>query len=85
MPRILLVECMQEISSFNPMPSGYGEFAVTRGEELFGQSGMNTGLGGAMGVFRDAGVELVPTYSARAGSAGLLSAAATVLLMARRA
>lgn len=23
MPRILLVECMQEISSFNPLRSGY--------------------------------------------------------------
>ncbi len=74
MSRILLVECMQEISSFNPMQSGYGEFAVTRGEELFGQAGLNTGLGGALEIFRAAGAELVPTYSARAGSAGLLSA-----------
>jgi microcystin degradation protein MlrC len=75
MPRIMLVECMQEISSFNPMPSGYGEFAVTRGEELFRQTGLNTGMGGALEVFRAAGIDLVPTYSAKAGSAGLLSAA----------
>ena len=75
MARIMLVECMQEISSFNPLQSGYGEFAVTRGEELFGQAGLNTGMGGALEVFRAAGAELVPTYSAKAGSAGLLSAA----------
>ena len=47
MARILLVECMQEISSFNPMPSGYEEFSVTRGPELLCQRGLNTGLGGA--------------------------------------
>ena len=75
MARIMLVECMQEISSFNPMQSGYGEFAVTRGAELFGQAGLNSGMGGALEVFRAAGADLVPTYSARAGSAGLLSAA----------
>ncbi len=75
MPRIMLVECMQEISSFNPMQSGYGEFAIARGDELFRQTGLNTGLGGALDVFRGAGIDLVPTYSARAGSAGLLSAA----------
>ena len=75
MARIMLVECMQEISSFNPMQSDYDAFAVTRGAELFGQSGLNTGLGGALDVFRAAGADLVPTYSAKAGSAGLLCAA----------
>ncbi len=75
MPRIMLVECMQEISSFNPVQSGYDHFSVTRGEEMFGQTGLNTSLGGALEVFRSANVDLVPAYSARAGSAGLLSAA----------
>lgn len=75
MKRILIVECMQEISSFNPMQSGYEEFAVTRGEELYRNRGLNTGLGGAFSVFDHEPVELVPTYSARAGSAGPLSAA----------
>ena len=75
MSRIMLVECMQEISSFNPMQSGYADFAVTRGDELFRQTGLNTGLGGAIDVFRSASADLVPIYSARAGSAGLLSAA----------
>ncbi len=76
MSRILIVECMQEISSFNPMPSGYENFAVQRGMEMLRQAGLNTAVGGALAVFGDnADVEVVPTYSARAGSAGLLSAA----------
>jgi microcystin degradation protein MlrC len=74
--RILVVECMQEISSFNPVQSGYDSFAIARGAEMLRvQEGLNTGLGGAMPVLRDAGLELVATISARAGSAGLLSAA----------
>ena len=76
MPRILIVECMQEISSFNPLQSGYDHFSVQRGEELYRQASLNSAVGGALAVFRDAsGVAIVPAYSARAGSAGLLSAA----------
>jgi len=26
--KILIVECMQEISSFNPLPSGYENFDI---------------------------------------------------------
>jgi microcystin degradation protein MlrC len=76
MPRILIAECMQEISSFNPLQSGYDHFSVQRGEELYRQATLNSAVGGALTVFRGArGVETVPAYSARAGSAGLLSAA----------
>ncbi|HEX5326931.1 MAG TPA: M81 family metallopeptidase [Acetobacteraceae bacterium] len=76
MPRILIAECMQEISSFNPIPSDYGYFHIQRGEQLLHQRGLNTAVGGALQVFEAAGdVTLVPTYGARSGSAGLLSAA----------
>jgi microcystin degradation protein MlrC len=76
MSRILIVECMQEISSFNPLPSGYDDFSVQRGEELYRQANQNSAIGGALAVFRGAsGVTIVPAYSACAGSAGLLSAA----------
>ena len=76
MPRILIAECMQEISSFNPLQSGYDHFSVQHGEELYRQATLNSAVGGALAVFRGApGVETVPAYSARAGSAGLLSAA----------
>ena len=75
MPRILIAECMQEVSSFNPVTSGYDFFAIDQGDAMLAQRGRNTGLGGALSVF-DAvpGLELVPTISARAGSAGLLDA-----------
>jgi microcystin degradation protein MlrC len=74
MARILVTECMQEISSFNPVESHYAAFHIERGAEMFAQRGLNTELGGALKVFEEAGIEIVPTYGARAGSAGLLSA-----------
>src|SRR5688572_5710320 len=73
--KILVVECMQEISSFNPLPSGYENFQVLRGADMFDQRGRNQAIGGALAVF-DArpDVEVIPAVSARSGSAGLLSA-----------
>src|SRR4051794_8698578 len=66
---------MQEISSFNPLASEYENFAIQRGEEMLRQRGLNTAVGGILDVFgRRPDVALVPTISARAGSAGLLSA-----------
>jgi len=73
-PRILIAECMQEISSFNPVPSHYENFHIERGKEMLAQEGLNTALGGALPVLRAAGMEPVFTISARAGSAGILSA-----------
>ena len=66
MPRILVVECMQEISSFNPVESAYEQFVIQRGQEVFDlQRGMNTSIGGALAVLEAApGIELVPAYSA---------------------
>jgi len=75
MPRILVVECMQEISSFNPVESRYEQFVIQRGQEVFDlQRGMNTSIGGALAVLEATpGIELVPAYSARPFSAGILS------------
>ncbi len=74
MRRVLLVECMQEISSFNPVRSHYEAFHVERGQEMLAQRGLNTAMGGALKVLEAASVEIVPAYGARAGSAGPLSA-----------
>lgn len=74
-PRILVVECMQEISSFNPVQSGYENFHIERGQEMLAQKGLNTGMGGALKVLEQTGMQPVFTIAARAGSAGLLSAA----------
>ena len=76
MTRILVVECMQEISSFNPLPSEYENFHILRGNAMYEQRGRNQAIGGALSVFdarRD--VAVVAAISARSGSAGLLSAA----------
>ncbi len=75
MPRILIAECMQEISSFNPLESGYSDFRIRRGAELLEQRGLNTAIGGALSVFdRRADVSVLPTISATAPSAGILAA-----------
>lgn len=73
--RVLVAECMQEISSFNPLQGGYENFHIERGEEMRAQEGLNTSLGGAFEVFRETGLEPVLAIGARSGSAGLLSAA----------
>ena len=49
--RILVAECMQEISSFNPLVSGYENFHIEHGEQMRAQDHLNTGLGGAFEVF----------------------------------
>lgn len=66
MPRILIAECKQEVSTFNPQLSGYDDFCIRRGNEIFQyHRAVRNEVGGALNVF-DAtpGVELVPTYSA---------------------
>lgn len=66
MNKILIAECKQEVSTFNPHLSGYEDFAVRRGEELLSyHRTVRNEIGGALSVF-DAtqDVELVPAYSA---------------------
>lgn len=73
--RILMAECMQEISSFNPLPSEYENFTIEREAAFVRRPNVNTAIVGALGVFAEhGGVTVVPTISARAGSAGILSA-----------
>ncbi len=50
MRRVLLVECMQEISSFNPVRSHYEAFHVERGQEMLALRGLNTAMGVALMV-----------------------------------
>jgi len=66
MTRILIAECKQEVSTFNPHPSGYGDFGVRRGHELLDyHRTVRNEIGGALSVFDEApDVELVPAYSA---------------------
>ncbi|MBT3346048.1 MAG: M81 family metallopeptidase [Gemmatimonadetes bacterium] len=72
--KILVAECKQEVSSFNPVPTLYEHFAIQRGAELFAyHRGIESEIGGALEVFdaRD-DVELVPLWGGTAGSSGAL-------------
>lgn len=66
MPRILIAECKQEVSTFNPVLSGYDDFTIRRGDEILQyHRRVRSEVGGALSVFDAApGVELVPAYSA---------------------
>lgn len=75
MKRILIADCKQEISSFNPLPSHYEDFLIHHGDGLYVQRGKNQELGGALAVFEARpDLVIVPTICARSGSAGPLSA-----------
>jgi microcystin degradation protein MlrC len=66
MPRILIAECKQEVSTFNPVLSGYEDFTLRHGQSILDyHRQVRSEVGGALSVF-DAtpGVELVPTCSA---------------------
>ena len=66
MPRILIAECKQEVSTFNPVLSGYDDFTIRHGQAILDyHRKVRSEVGGALSVF-DAmpGVELVPTCSA---------------------
>ena len=72
MPRIIVAECKQEVSSFNPVPSHYEDFRVARGRAIFDyHRDVGEEVGGALSVFhRESSVELVPTFAASARTSG---------------
>src|SRR5690348_8206285 len=71
MPKILIAECKQEVSTFNPHLSTYADFGIRRGDEILDyHRSVRTEVGGALEVFDAAGVELVPTYSAFFNTSG---------------
>ena len=72
MPKILLAEGKQEVSSFNPKPSGYDDFDIAFGNEIYPiHRGGEKKLGGALSVL-DArnDIETVPAYGFRAITSG---------------
>ena len=75
MTRILIAECKQEISSFNPVICQYDQFSVHTGDAIFDHhKDIESEVCGALGVFRRReDIELIPAYSAKASSAGPLS------------
>ena len=74
MYRILVADCRQEISSFNPVLTRHEDFTIRRGEELLSyHRGIESEVSGAQAVFGEReDVELVPIWEARANSSGPL-------------
>lgn len=72
MPRIVIAECRQEVSTFNPAVSHYEDFAVAFGDEVVaGRGGPAMELAGAVPVFRaEPDVTLVPATSHHALTSG---------------
>lgn len=66
MTRILVAECKQEVSTFNPHLSGYGDFGIRRGRALLDyHRTVRNEVGGALSIFDPMpDVELLPAYSA---------------------
>jgi microcystin degradation protein MlrC len=64
--RILIAECKQEVSTFNPNLSRLSDFGIRRGQELLAyHRTVRNEIAGALSVFdNDPAVELIPTYSA---------------------
>ncbi|MFN8858139.1 MAG: M81 family metallopeptidase [Planctomycetaceae bacterium] len=72
MPRILLAECKQEVSTFNPGRSAHEDFRIVRRQALLDHHRrVREEVGGALSVFDKApGVELVPALGASANTSG---------------
>jgi microcystin degradation protein MlrC len=75
MRKILVADCEQEISSFNPLLSRYEDFTILRGQALFGaHADADSCVRGALDILGPrSDLELVPVFGASACSAGPLS------------
>jgi len=84
MIRVFVVALQQEVSTFNPVPSTDADFEVLEGPAMAATyRGTDTYTGGALAVLEQAGVDVVPLFSALACSAGTLADEAWDRLRAR--
>ena len=72
MPRLILAECKQEVSTFNPIASHYSDFRVVRGQAMLDyHRKVGEEIGGALSVFEpNSNLELVPTVGMSANTSG---------------
>lgn len=72
MLKILVAECKQESSSFNPVPSRYEDFSVAAGDDVLARHrGVRSEMAGALSVLgARSDVRIVPAYSARSITSG---------------
>jgi microcystin degradation protein MlrC len=70
--RILIAELKQETATFNPHPTSYDDFRITRGIDILdAYRGTRTEVSGAVDVFESDGhCAVVPTFAAAAVSGG---------------
>ncbi len=69
--RVLLAAFKQETSSFNPRATTRDLFTITRGNEIIEHyAGTNSEIAGALDVFAENNVEVIPTYSAKSMTSG---------------
>lgn len=84
--RVLICECKQEVSSFNPVVSGAEDFSFHEGAEFLAMHrGANREVGGALSVFEaEPGVEVTGGFSAQAVTSGGVLAADSFAQIAER-
>ena len=72
MRKILVAECKQESSSFNPILSSYEDFSIAAGDDVLARHrGVRSEMAGALSVFgARPDVRVCPAYSARAITSG---------------
>lgn len=77
MPRVIIAECKQEVSTFNPVPSRYTDFRVVRGLDMLDfHRSVGQEVGGALAVLdKNPSIELVPALGVCANTSGGVLAA----------
>lgn len=77
MPRVVIAECKQEVSSFNPAASRFEDFRIVQGAALLDHHRqVREEVGGALSVLdADRRVELAPAFGASANTSGGVLAA----------
>jgi microcystin degradation protein MlrC len=75
--RLLVAECKQEVSTFNPALTHKEDFHFSYGDDVIrGRRSSQSEMAGALRAFDSRpDLQLVPAFSARAGSGGTLAAA----------
>lgn len=69
--KVLIGECRQEVSTFNPAVTGYDDFVTAHGQDVLDfHRNLRTEIGGAMSVLGTANIELVGAFSSRSITSG---------------
>ena len=69
--RVLVAECKQEISSFNPVAGRYEDFEISTGDALLDyHRGLNTEMGGAIDHLIGQNIQILPAVGIRGVTSG---------------